>query len=89
MNVVDTNILFYSHDPRDPVKQAVASSLIASLRPGVLLWQVVCEFVASSRKLEPYATTASKPSAASGKFAARGVSCFPIGEHLTVPQTSC
>ena len=25
MNAVDTNILFYSHDPRDPAKQSVAS----------------------------------------------------------------
>jgi predicted nucleic acid-binding protein len=54
MNAVDTNILVYSHDPRDPVKRAVASSLIESLTDGVLLWQVVCEFVASSRKLEPF-----------------------------------
>jgi predicted nucleic acid-binding protein len=54
MNAVDTNVIFYSHDPRDPAKQRVASSLVGSLRDGVLLWHVICEFVASSRKLEPY-----------------------------------
>ena len=46
--------MVYSHDPRDPAKQGVASSLIGSLADGVLLWQVVCEFLASSRKLEPF-----------------------------------
>jgi predicted nucleic acid-binding protein len=54
MNAVDTNVLVYSYDPRDPAKQAVASSLIGSLADGILLWQVICEFVAASRKLEPF-----------------------------------
>jgi predicted nucleic acid-binding protein len=27
MNAVDTNILLYVHDPRDPVKQATAACL--------------------------------------------------------------
>jgi len=54
MNAVDTNVIIYSHDPRDPAKRALASSLLGSLRDGVLLWQVICEFVAASRKLEPY-----------------------------------
>ena len=54
MNAVDTNVLIYTHDPRDSVKQNKAVALIASLADGALLWQVACEYVAASRKLEPY-----------------------------------
>lgn len=53
MNAVDTNVLFYAHDPRDPDKQRSAQSLIESLVDGALLWQVACEYLAASRKLEP------------------------------------
>ena len=52
MNAVDTNVLVYSHDFRDPRKQAIAAALISSLNSGVLIWQVACEFVASSNKLK-------------------------------------
>jgi predicted nucleic acid-binding protein len=41
------------HDPRDPTKQARAASFIRSLSDGVLLWQVACEYLSASRKLEP------------------------------------
>lgn len=51
MRAVDTNVLIYIHDPRDLVKQAKASALVASLTDGALLWQVACEFLAASRKL--------------------------------------
>ena len=51
MNAVDTNVLIYAHDPRDPVKQAVARDLINDMEDGILLWQVACEFLAASRKL--------------------------------------
>jgi predicted nucleic acid-binding protein len=51
MRALDTNVLIYVHDPRDPVKQAKASALVASLTDGALLWQVACEFLAASRKL--------------------------------------
>jgi predicted nucleic acid-binding protein len=53
MNAVDTNVLVYAHDPREPKKQVVAASLIASLTDAVLLWQVACEYVSVSKKLEP------------------------------------
>lgn len=53
MTAVDTNVLVYAHDPRDPAKQSTARGLIASLSDGVLLWQVACEYLAASRKLEP------------------------------------
>jgi len=53
MNAVDTNVLVYAHDARDPQKQATALSLIQSSQAdGVLLWQVACEYLAVSRKLE-------------------------------------
>jgi len=52
MNAVDTNILIYVNDPRDPDKQAIAASLVSSLTDGVLVWQVACEYLAASRKLE-------------------------------------
>lgn len=53
MNAVDTNILLYVHDPRDPHKQSTAISILRSLTDSVLLWQVACEYLAASRKLEP------------------------------------
>jgi predicted nucleic acid-binding protein len=52
MNAVDTNVLFYAHDSRDPNKQKIAAELIASLNDGALLWQVACEYLWASRKLE-------------------------------------
>lgn len=54
MDAVDTNVLIYSRDPRDPQKQAAANALLASLTDGVLLWQVACEYIAASRKLEKF-----------------------------------
>lgn len=54
MNAVDTNILLYVHDPRDPGKQATATALLQSMTDGVLLWQVACEYIAASRRLEPF-----------------------------------
>jgi predicted nucleic acid-binding protein len=54
MNAVDTNILIYARDPRDPQKQARADALVSSMVDGVLLWQVACEYLAASRKLEKF-----------------------------------
>ena len=45
MNAVDTNILIYVNDPRDPDKQEIAISLVSALTEGVLLWQVACEYL--------------------------------------------
>ncbi|MDQ3745198.1 MAG: PIN domain-containing protein [Acidobacteriota bacterium] len=53
MNAVDTNVLLYVHDYRDPAKQATAKALVDSLPDAVLLWQVACEYIAASRKFEP------------------------------------
>ena len=54
MNAIDTNILLYVHDPRDRAKQEKAAALVESLDDAVLLWQVGCEYLAASRKLEPF-----------------------------------
>jgi predicted nucleic acid-binding protein len=54
MNVIDTNIWIYRPDSRDPAKQQTAKHLIDSIRPLTLPCQVGCEFVAASRKLEPF-----------------------------------
>ena len=54
MNAVDTNVLFYAHDSREAAKRAAAASLIESLDDAVLLWQVACEYLSASRKLEPF-----------------------------------
>jgi predicted nucleic acid-binding protein len=51
MNAIDTNVWLYSHDSRDPRKQAVAQQVVATTRPLALPWQVGCEFVAAGRKL--------------------------------------
>jgi predicted nucleic acid-binding protein len=54
MRAVDTNILLYAQDPRDPAKQQIARDLIEKLTDGVLLWQVACEYVNASRKFVQY-----------------------------------
>jgi predicted nucleic acid-binding protein len=51
MIAVDTNVLIYACDQSDLRRQAIAIDLIASSTDGVLLWQVACEFLAASRKL--------------------------------------
>jgi predicted nucleic acid-binding protein len=53
MNAVDTNVLIYCHDSREPDKQQTAIALVSSGGDFVLLWQVACEFLAASRKLLP------------------------------------
>ncbi len=70
MNAVDTNILIYCYDRRDPVKQQKAEELVSSLEPLVLLWQVGCEFLAAARKLEPFGFTQELAWAALAKIEA-------------------
>jgi predicted nucleic acid-binding protein len=53
MNAVDTNVLVYACDPRDASKQDVATALIETLDDPVLIWQVACEYLAATRKLDP------------------------------------
>ena len=54
MNAVDTNIIIYAWDPRDPAKQSIANDLLDTIVDGVLLWQVAVEFLAASRKLASF-----------------------------------
>ena len=51
---VDTNVLIYAHDPRNPIKQNRVVEVIASLTDGALLWQVSCDYIAASRKLTAF-----------------------------------
>lgn len=47
MNAIDTNILVYRVDHREPQKQAIATRLLDDLYPQsktVLMWQVLAEF---------------------------------------------
>src|SRR5437660_9800595 len=54
MNAVDTNILIYSVDQKEPAKQAKALQLLQQLVTGteatVLLWQVLTESVRQLRR---------------------------------------
>jgi predicted nucleic acid-binding protein len=51
MNAVDTNVLIYARDSREPKKKAIAGFLITSIEDGALLWQVACEYISASGKL--------------------------------------
>ena len=61
---IDTNILVYAHDPRDPSKQKVAQAVLRRLwqeRSGVLSTQVLIQFYnTATRKMKP---AMSKPDA--------------------------
>jgi predicted nucleic acid-binding protein len=57
MNAADTNVWIYFHDRRDPAKYAAARQLITGMKDLLLPWQVGCEFMAASRKLEPFGFT--------------------------------
>jgi predicted nucleic acid-binding protein len=54
MNAVDTNVLLYSIDIRDPIKQAKAAALLQGLAAGkgstVLPWQVLAESINQLRR---------------------------------------
>jgi predicted nucleic acid-binding protein len=52
MIALDTNVLIYACDKADPARQQIALDLIANTADAIILWQVACEFVAASRKLD-------------------------------------
>ena len=56
---LDTNVLIYACDKADPARQQIALDLIANTTDAVILWQVACEFVAASRKLDRQGFTAA------------------------------
>jgi predicted nucleic acid-binding protein len=82
MNAVDTNVLIYSIDARDPGKRRCALDLLESLpeTETIIPWQVACEVAAVIRSM-----------AMAGKFRGDYVeavsslrSCFPV----VLPQLS-
>lgn len=58
MIALDTNVLIYACDKADPGRQQIALDLISNTTDAVILWQVACEFIAASRKLERQGFTA-------------------------------
>jgi hypothetical protein len=79
MNAVDTNVLLYVHDPRDPAKQTLAASLVRSLTDAALLWQVACEYLAASRKLAAFGYPGIELGRTFANFAECGRRCSRVG----------
>lgn len=52
MIALDTNVLIYACNKADARRQQIALDLISNTSDAVILWQVACEFIAASRKLE-------------------------------------
>ena len=80
MNAVDTNVLIYVHDRRSVEKQVIAESLVRTLPDGVLLWQVACEYISASRKLEPFGYSREKAWQDIRKFRQLWVTQLPTWE---------
>src|SRR5882672_9351389 len=59
MIALDTNVLIYACDKADPARQQIALDLISNTSEAVILWQVACEFIAASRKLDRQGFTAA------------------------------
>lgn len=57
MNVIDTNVLIYASDQRDPLRRGIARHVIEISPEAVMPWQVACEYMAASRKLIPQGVT--------------------------------
>lgn len=82
MIAIDTNILVYSVDEGNPVKQAKARatihSVLASGESTLLPWQVAVEFLAKLRKWEAGGQlTADEVARRFNEFRPRGSSQFP------------
>jgi len=71
MIALDTNVLIYCCDSRDPRRQEIALDLVAGTTDGISPWQVACEFIAASRKL-----------AAQGLTSLRVVACRCLSSQL-------
>lgn len=68
MIALDTNILIYCCDSRDPRRQQIALDLVAGTTDGILPWQVACEFIAASRKRLSRALRPRRPGSGSPSF---------------------
>lgn len=87
MNAVDTNVLVYLHDWRDAAKQRKSAALIHSLVDGVLLWQVACEYVAATRKLQSIGVTTDQVWANLHIMQATWSLVVPDWRHLLLAET--
>lgn len=82
MNAVDTNVLIYSIDARDPRKQQIALGLLTSLPEAetIVPWQVACEVAAVLRVMRD----AGRFTGDYAEAVAALRTCFPV--HVpTVP----
>ena len=70
MIALDTNVLIYACDKADPARQKIALDLISNTTDAVILWQVACEFIAASRKLDRQGFTAADAWARLSEFLA-------------------
>ena len=82
MIALDTNVLIYACDKADPARQATALEPISNARDGVIPWQVACEFIAASRKLERQGFTATDAWARLGDFLAVCRLLIPAGSGV-------
>jgi predicted nucleic acid-binding protein len=83
MIAIDTNVLIYACDRADPQRQKIALDLITNARDGVLLWQVVCEFLAASRKLDKQGFTPANAWNRLGEFRDLLALVLPTDGNLT------
>jgi len=74
MIAIDTNVLIYCCDRRDPRRQQISLDLVEGTANGVLPWQVACEFIAASRKLAEQGFTAAE----AWKRLAEFLAIFPL-----------
>lgn len=82
MTALDTNILIYACDKADPKRQATALELISTTTDCVIPWQVACEFIAASRKLERQGFTATDAWDRLGDFLAVCRLVIPTGSAI-------
>ena len=83
MIAIDTNVLIYACDQADPRRQNIALDLITDARDGVLLWQVACEFLAASRKLDKQGFTTAHAWNRLGEFRDLLPLVLPTDSNLT------
>ena len=82
MIALDTNVLIYACDKADPARQSTALELISNAMDGVIPWQVACEFIAASRKLERQGFTATDAWARLADFLAVCRLLIPAGNGV-------
>jgi len=82
MIALDTNVLIYACDKADPARQQIALDLIRNISGGVLPWQVACEFIAASRKLERQGFTATDAWARLADFLEMFQLAIPAGSRV-------